>query len=222
MLESINLVYHQVIEALTEGGLKDIFRPRVYWNRLVTPTVMELSTTNLPVEGQLQNAPLQFVEINLEDLKAGKWSFAIPSRGLKAWRNLRRGFRCFAVIEGNTAVGDVWCLVPDKEGKPIYHTDLDMLGISCENGDAYAFDMFIAHDYRGKNLAVPLQRFLQAKIKMEGCKRVYGYYWDDNRPALWMHRMLRFKELPKRRVSRLFFLVRSKETSMDKASNLKV
>ena len=218
MFESIKLIYHQVIEVLAEGGVSDIFRPRVFRNRLATPVVMELSTSNLPLTGHLHSTDYQFVEIKIMDLQAGKWSFAIPSRGLKALRNLKKGFRGFAVTEDSTVVGDVWCLTPHKDGKRIFHPDLEMLGITCEEGDAYAFDMFIAREHRGKNLAVPLQKSLQTVLKMEGCQKVYGYYWNDNLPALWMHRILKFKELPKRRVSRFFFLVKSKGTGSTESS----
>jgi GNAT superfamily N-acetyltransferase len=217
MLESIKLIYHQVIEAFAEGGVRNIFRPRVFWNRLATPVVMELST-NLPLTGHLQNTDFQFVEITMEDLQAGRCSFAIPSRGIKALRNLKRGWCGFAITKDSTVVGDVWCVKPGKDGKRISHSDLKMLGIICEEGDAYAFDMFIAPEFRGKNLAVPLQKSLQATLKMEGCQRVYGNYWNDNLPALWMHRMLKFKELPKRRISRFFFLVKSKDAGSTKLS----
>jgi hypothetical protein len=210
MLELLKLTYHQVTEALAEGGLKSIFSPRVFRNRLATPVAMELSTSNLPQVGNQQSTEFQFTEIKMADLQSGKWSFAVPSRGLKALRNLKKGFRCFAVIKDATVVGDVWCLTPRKDGKSIYHLDLKMLGITCGENDAYAFDMYIAIAYRGKNLAVPLQKSLQAILKSEECARVYGYYWNDNLPALWMHRMLKFKELPKRRVSRFFFLFKSK------------
>ena len=219
MLESIKLVYHQVIEAYTEGGMKAIFRSRVFWNRLATPVVMELSTSDIPPAGHLQSNAIQFVEIKIEDLQTGRWSFAILSRGLKAWRNLKRGFRCFAIMEDSTVVGDVWCLMPHKDGKPISHPDLKMLGIKCEKGEAYAFDAFIDPVYRGKALAVPLQKFLHASIKKDGCQKVYGFYWNDNLPALWMHRMVRYKELPKRCISKFFFLVKSEGTGLPESSN---
>lgn len=218
MLESIKLIYHQVIEASAKGGVRDIFRPRVFRNRVATPVVMELTTSNFPLTDHLKGTSFQFVEIKMKDLQAGRWSFAIPSRGLKALRNLKRGFRDFAIAEDSVVVGDVWCLTPHKVGKPIFHPDLDMLGIICEEMDAYAFDMFIAPVYRGKNLAAPLQKLLQACLKMEGYQKVYGYYWDDNLPALWMHRILRFKELPKRRISRFFFLVKSKDAGSTASS----
>lgn len=209
MLISIKIVVHQAIEALVEDGLKGIFRPRVFWNRRAVPVEMDLLTANYSLAGQLSNPEFQFVEITLDDLQTGKWTFAVPSRGLKAVRNLKRGFRGYAVKKAFTIVGDLWCIAPLKDGKRIHHPDLQMLGIVCGTGDAYAFDMFISPAYRGRNLAVPLQKTLQSVLKMEGCQRVYGYYWEDNLPALWMHRMLKFKELPKRRVSRFFFLLKS-------------
>lgn len=211
MLTSIRIAVHQVLETLAEDGVKDIFRPRVFWNRRAIPVEMNLMTANLPLVGQPNNSEFQFVEITMDDLQARKWTFAVPSRGLKALRNFKRGYRDFAVAKDSTIVGDLWCVVPQKDGNPIFHPDLKMLGIVCGIGDAYAFDMFIPSTYRGKNLAVPLQKALQSTLKMEGCQRVYGYYWEDNLPALWMHRMLKFKELPKRRVSRFFFLLRSRK-----------
>lgn len=211
MLTSIKIAFHQVIETFAEDGVKDIFRPRVYWNRRAVPVEMDLLTANLPLAGQLNNSEFNFFEITMNDLRAGKWTFAVPSRGLKAVRNLKRGYRGFAAAKDLTVVGDLWCVAPRKDGKRIYHPDLRMLDIVCGAGDAYAFDMLIPSTYRGKNLAVPLQKTLQAALKMEGCRRVYGYYWEDNLPALWMHRMLKFKELPKRRVSRFFFLLKSQK-----------
>ena len=82
------------------------------------------------------------------------------------------------------------------------------------NGDPVYMTMFrkpnqsplSKHRFRGKNLAVPLQRNLHITLKSEGYKKLYGYFWNDNIPAMWMHRMLKFKELPRRRVSRIFII----------------
>jgi hypothetical protein len=38
--------------------------------------------------------------------------------------------------------------------------------------------------YRERNLAVPLQKFLPACLKDDGCQKVYGYDWDDSLPTL--------------------------------------
>lgn len=99
-------------------------------------------------------------------------------------------------------------MVPTQDNKPILHPDLDMLGIRAKEKEVYAFDMLIDPSFRGKNLAVPIQRSLQLALKAEGYSLVYGFYWQDNIPAMWMHRSLKFRELPKRWVSRFFFIKR--------------
>ncbi len=213
MLESLKVKYLQTIESVQEGGLKNIFKahPQVYRNRTATPVVMDLSSPNITPPSPPPNTSFHFTEIKLEDLQAGKWTYALPSRAIKSRLNFQAGLRSVAVTEASTVVGDLWCYPLPESGKLVSHPDLNVLsilGITLEKGDVYAFDMVIAPAYRGKSLASPLQRFLQATLKQEGYQKVYGYYWDDNVPALWMHRMLKFKELPKRRISRFFIYMK--------------
>lgn len=212
MLESIQVKFLQMKEAMKDGGLKNVYRAQslVVQNRVATPVVMDLSIAGVTMPTLPQDSPFRFMEIKMDEVEAGKWSFALPSRAMKTRINLKCNLRSFAIVEGSTVIGDVWCFINPKAGKIIAHPalkDLEILDIKLSAGEAYSFDMAIAPPYRGKNLATPLQRYLQASLKAEGCQKVYGYYWDDNIPALWMHRMLKFKELPKRRVSRFFFLM---------------
>jgi GNAT superfamily N-acetyltransferase len=196
------LGYYMAKEASATGELGALFKRQVCRNRLVTPVEMDL-TAPLPEGGLPANSEFRFVELDPGDIRAGKWTFSIRSRGIKALRNIKREMRGFALVREDKIIGDVWCVVP-LSGKPANHPDLTMLGLICKDGEAYAFDMLIDPTYRGKNLAVPFQRNIQRTLKDEGFVKVYGAYYDDNLPALWMHRMLRFKELPKRKVSRFF------------------
>jgi GNAT superfamily N-acetyltransferase len=205
MIENIMLIYHQVWEALAGGGFKDLVRKRVYWKRAATPVVMELST-HTSTGDLLQGSGYRFIELRSAEVRSGEWSFALPSRRFKALHYLRKGFRGFGLAQGGVVVGDIWCAT-SSEGRPtVIHPDLDILGIGCGRGEAYAFDMLIHPAHRGKNLAGPIQRALQSTLRVEGLNKVYGFYWDDNIPALWMHRMLKFTELPRRQVSRFFFV----------------
>jgi len=217
MFEWVLRTYYQIPEALAEGGLSNVIRKRVFWQRMAIPVEMDLST--LPPFGDLEGSDYQIDELKLEGLRAGKWSFTEPSRRFKAPGNLTKGWRGFVLVKGSTVVGDIWCITPREGGNSVTHPDLDMLGISCGEREAYAFDMFIDSAYRGKNLAIPLQRSLHSTLKIEGYEKVYGFYWDDNVPALWMHRMLKFKELPKRRVSRFFFLQTTQPLCQSKDSS---
>ncbi len=174
-------------------------------NRIATPAKMD-SLADISSNRFASRSSISILELKIEDLLAGKWSFAVRSRYFKALRNLRKGWRSFALIEGATVVGDVWCDTVCGPENIVAHPDLKMLGINCKEREVYAFDMLIASHYRGKNFAVPLQRFLHSSLKNEEFRKVYGFYWNDNLPALWMHRMLKYKELPKRNLSRFFFL----------------
>lgn len=204
MLENIKFALQVIREAIINGRLSDLLRQQIFRKRVATPAEMDLST--IPSDGYTHlDSGYRFLELKQNELYKGIWSFAVPSRRAKALRNLNRGMRGFALVKDSTVIGDLWCVAPIEKGRPVTHPDLDMLGIRCGEGEAYAQDMLIDPQYRGKNLCVAIQRSLQLTLKKEGWGKVYGYYWDDNIPAMWMHRMLKYKELPKRQVSRFFF-----------------
>ena len=189
-------------EAISDGRFLSALREQVFRARIATPTVRDIA--QLDVDEQALEADYEFFELKADDLVGGEWTFAVPSRRIKASRYLEKGVRGFAVARGSVILGDVWCLVVDGTNQSICRADLDMLGIQCEPGDVYGMDMFIAPEWRGKNLAIPLQLYFQSVLTAEGCEKVYGYFWDDNLPAIWMHRKLEYRELPKRKVSKFF------------------
>lgn len=210
MFESLKLAVRLAREAIAEGKLREVFRQQVFQNRIITPVEMDLLLLDSQKD-PLEGTGCALVELNLADIQAGTITFAVPSRKAKAFRNLKRGMRGFALVKDSIVVGDLWCVAPLDKKKQVVHSDLTMLKIKCAEGDAYAQDMLIDPQYRGKNLAVPLQRALQLTLKKEGWKKVYGAYYDDNIPAMWMHKMLKFKELPKLRVSRFFSYIKSEK-----------
>ena len=212
MLENINLTFHMFWEALTEGRFLELLRQYIFLDRTAIPAEMDL--IKIQFDKNSLEAEFQFLELRMDELDSKKWKFAVPSRRIKAYRNLRKGFRGFAVAQNSTIIGDVWCVVTDGTGCVVKHPDLEMLGIECEHGDAYGFDMVIAPDYRGKKLAGPLQRYFQRTLKLEGFTKLYGFYWEDNLPAMGMHQSLNYRELPKRRVSRIFWYKRFDHVSL--------
>jgi hypothetical protein len=203
MFESAALTVQLVREAFLYGQFRDLLRTRIHLHRMATPVEMDLTTFTPP--RNIVPANFQFVELLPDELRNGKWSFVVQSRYVRALRNVNRGLRIFALVKDSEVVGDMWAITP----VPATHPDMDLLGINCKDREAYTFDMLIAPAYRGMNLAVPLQRSLHAQLKAEGYRKVYGYYWDENLPARWMHRLLKFKELPKRDISRFFFFTKS-------------
>jgi GNAT superfamily N-acetyltransferase len=208
MLEHFNMIFHMLWESLTKGKLLEILQDQLWNRRVAVPVEMDLTKLSPQTDLFKGLEDSHFTELKLETLQRSDWSFTLPSRRYKAIRNLKRGLRGFALIKGSKVVGDMWCMVQTEDHKPVCHPELDMLGIHAKEKEAYAFDMLIDPSFRGKNLAVPIQRSLQLVLKAEGYAVVYGFYWQDNIPAMWMHRSLKFGELPKRWVSRFFFIKR--------------
>lgn len=208
MLEHLNMIFHMIWESLAQGKLMDILQDQIWNRRVAVPVEMDLIKLS-PVTDLFKGLEdSRFTELKLEDLQQNDLNFVEPSRRYKAIRNLKRGLRGFSLIKDSKVVGDMWCIAPTEANKPVRHPDLEMLGIHAKENEVYAFDMLIDPSFRGKNLAVPIQRALQLALKAEGYTRFYGFYWQDNIPAMWMHRSLKFKELPKRWVSRFFAIKR--------------
>ena len=203
MFDYIKLAFYMFCDYRAEGNLSELFRRVIFRNRIAIPT--EIDLTKYQFDKINVDEKFQLIELIMDELNSKKWEFAIPCRRIKALRNLKRGQRGFAVTTGSVVIGDNWIVVPDDTRNVIKHPDLEMLGIECDHGEVYGLDMLIAPDYRGKKLAVPLQLYSLKTLKLEGYNKIYGYYWEDNIPAMRFHRRLKYRELPKRRVSQFFF-----------------
>jgi len=219
MINEMRTIFYRIREELSRGNLWNFFHTQVFINRIATPVEMALTSSPTSTSYR-QDSEYNYIELKYSDLSTNIFQYANHSRRYKALQNFKKGWRCISVCIDSMVVGDVWCS-PFREGYA-YHRppDLKMLGIQCVAGEAYAFDMLIDPAYRGKNLAVPLHRYLHLTLKNEGYRKVYGYYWDDNIPAMWMHRMIKFHELPKRRVSRFFLLIHARDLGNNGATFL--
>jgi hypothetical protein len=222
MFENLRLALKLVADAIKNRQLSKIFQQQVFYKRVAIPGYFDLTQLEISKD-PLSGLDFRFVELKREDIEAGKWTFLASQRRLTALRHFKQGLRGFGLVDAEAVVvGDVWCLTPGKEKKPIQHPDLRMLEINCTAQDAYALDIFLPLSQRGKNLAVPVHRSLELLLKCEGCRRLYAYYWQDNIPSRWMHLMLKFNELPKIPVSRFFFIKTTHTVSSKGAPLLRI
>lgn len=208
MLENWFYALSVLAESMHNGNLAENLRQQVFFNRILIPAFLDLTALHLPHDPLLALGYC-LVELSPGDLRNGQWNFAIKTRRLRALRNLKRGMRGFGLLAGNTVIGDIWCVAPPNQQTPVRHPDLEMLGIKCAMQEMYSTDMFIAPAYRGKKLSVPFHRAFELRLKKEGWKRDYVGYYADNLPAVRMHRALGCIELPRRRVVRVFRVVKS-------------
>lgn len=206
MFENMKYTLSLVSDAIKKRDFSTLFHQQVFYKRVAIPGYFDLARLEISKD-PLFGLAHRFIELTREDIEAGKWIFLAAQRRLTALRHFKQGLRGFALVDNqNIVIGDVWCLTPGKEKKPIQHPDLSMLDIQCAAQDAYALDIFLPPSHRGKNLAAPVHRSLELTLKQEGLQRLYAYYWEDNIPSRWMHLMLKFNELPKLLVSRFFFI----------------
>lgn len=209
MLENLFYAFAVLAESIHHGNLAENLRQQVFFDRILIPAFLDLTALNLS-QDPLLALGYCLVELTPGDIRGLKWNFLVETRRFRALRNLKRGLRGFALVEGNTVIGDIWCVAPPHQQTPVWHPDLEMLGIDCAMQEMYSTDMFIAPAYRGKKLSVPFHRAFELRLNKEGWKRDYVGYYADNLPAVRMHRTLGCIELPRRRVARFFRFVKSK------------
>lgn len=136
-----------------------------------------------------------FMEILKDSPGKGSLVYPLKSRRLKMLRNLDKRYQGFAILNGNEVVGDLWCCTPQTGLREMNHPDLAWLGLRLHEKEAYLFDLYVKPEERGKGLVnLFLWKTLNA-LKDRGVTKVYGYYLTDNLPALWVHRMMGYKEL---------------------------
>ncbi|PWH11911.1 MAG: hypothetical protein DDG60_15765 [Anaerolineae bacterium] len=201
MFETLRFAFSLLGEALAEGSLFPLIRQQVFYQRVAIPVVIDLTRLSFS-QDPLAGSEYQCVRLQQQAILTGQQVFDRPVRRFDALRHLKQGLLGFGLSNSSGILfGDMWCALPNN---PVACQDLSMLGLSCEADALYALDMFLAPAYRGHNLAVRLHRSVELALQQEGWRKLYAYYWEDNRPSRWMHLMLKCTELEKKRISRFF------------------
>jgi hypothetical protein len=183
--------------------LLNLWREQVFRDKVVIPVYVDL-TTLADRKDPFQDTEYEFQELTLADLRSRKLTFLTTGRYFRALHRIKRGVRGFALTKGCEIVGDIWCSAPRDRNASNCNHDFERLGIPFTGDDAIAADMHIEPAYRGKKLAIPLHLALELILKREGRRRLYSFYYEDNRLAKPMHWILKVKELPKFHESRFF------------------
>lgn len=119
---------------------------------------------------------------------------------VKARRYFRNGFRGVAAQRDDHVVGSVWSVTRSDSRLRWVHDDLRRLRIRLADDEAYMFDMYIEPEHRGVALSTALFRAAFRSLRARGVAKVKGYYVVDNLPALWMHRVMAYREVGRVRV----------------------
>ncbi len=205
MVNYIKMRLYHIAETIRFNGIAYLWHEIVYRKReaiLVEKDLFAVQTS----ENAFRRAGVRIEEITRSAIANYSLQFPVKNRFLKAVHYLDKGSRGFALVNGNEVNGDIWyTAVPTAENGAI-HPDVTWLGIRCKDKYAYMFDMYLNPVKRGGASAAMLQLGALYELKKKGFNRAFGYYWSNNIPALWVHRMLKWNECSRIKASRFFFI----------------
>ncbi|MEI6516278.1 MAG: GNAT family N-acetyltransferase [bacterium] len=197
----------QVVEILREKDRLRRVSQCFYWCGEMVPVERDLSSVS-PVDALLRKLNAELIRLSPDNYRDYHLTYPIRSRRYKALRYLSKGYHSFTLIRDNEVLGDVWHARVGATRAELTHRDFNVLGISPGEKDVYLFDMFIDPNRRGQSLALPLLGGALYGLGQAGCAKGYGFFKADNIPALWVHRMLKYKELPRVRIERILGVTR--------------
>jgi hypothetical protein len=203
MYELIQLRLYQFLESLKSGKVFDILKQGAFCTEEVVPVKKSLSGLKR-MTCQPEDSHLNF-EVLTSRSALNDLTFAFKSREARAKVYLKKGYEGLTLLRDKAVVGEIW-LSPGPSGSPgNVHPMAGLLGMEIAPDEAYMFDMFVSSPERGKSITTCFLNCALKELKERGYKNVYGFFAVDNKPALWIHRILGYEELPHCFITRRFF-----------------
>ncbi len=201
----------QFAEHVRYDGFAKTFGRAFFVNRTAVPVVKSLETAE-DVSEQLVSNGMRFLELNRGNVGRPDLKCRLMNRQMKITRNIGAGYGAFAVAAGSVIAGELFFTLSDPRNPP-EHEDIDLLFLHPGPGDVYMFDMSVDPQQRGGNVACLLMSAALYRFRETGFRNAYGYFDLHNIPALWVHRQLKFTELGRVSMSRLFLRRSSRRLS---------
>lgn len=194
----------QTSESIKNNGFSSFLREIFYVNRVAIVVEKNLPDFEISKE-QSKQSLVELIELRQDILSKKDFYYPVKSRYLKAIHYLKKGYGGYAIVKGKNIIGDIWFFSPNSNDTTSCHSDCQRLGLHCTEDQVYTFDMFLNPNERGNNFASFLQAKALKSLREKGFTKAYGYYWGDNIPALWVHRLGKWKEIKRLKVNRFIF-----------------
>ena len=200
MFQYIKMRFFHVMEFINNKNFLSIWTEIVYFRR--TCILLEKDLKNFALNNvYVQHADLTMIEINPTTFSENKFIHQSKVRYMKALRYLKKGYSGYGIVRDNEVIGDIWCFTCNKP--PEIHPDVVFFNIKCAPNECYLFDMYMSPLERGnRNIATYLERVVLRNLSKKGYEKAYGYVWADNVPALWVHRIIKWKEKRRLKINR--------------------
>ncbi len=185
----------QIMELYELHGIGSLFHEFFYRKQCAIAVVKDLRS----VEDYKGKTPpdVRVVDVTSAMEKDILGKYSVKHRNLKCDFYLENGYKAVAVTRADHVVGDIWYATNTGSSPKPIHPDMEWLNLVARQKDVYMFDMFLDPKERGNGLAAYLQHNALLLLKKKGFEKAYGYFLADNIPALWVHRILKWKEIKK-------------------------
>lgn len=203
MYKQIKIRLYLLKELWTSGEFLSALRHKVFSSAEAVPVRKDLSDLK-PVKTPVEHTNLELIEITPDNYKNHAFHFTHKSRETRVNVYLKKGYRCFGLSKEGQIIGHIWYVTNTSANDKTINSTLKKFTIKLENDDVYLFDMFMTSDERGKALTTYFLSRVLEELRDRGYKNAYGFYYMGNIPALWVHRILGYKELPHYSIKKYF------------------
>jgi GNAT superfamily N-acetyltransferase len=201
MISSLRYRYFQFVEHWEEYGFLSACRIICYRYEEVVPTEKPLDNLR-PVPGR-KDDNLHILDLDQENFTSQVLEFPRRSRRERAKNYFRRGYRMLALVRQGKVIGDLWYVTRATARTPQIHPHLRWFGIDLAEDEVYLFDMYIDPRERGGGVATFFLGSVLHMMHDRGLRKSYGCYAAEHVQALWLHRLIGFRELPHCEVRRI-------------------
>ncbi|HTP67170.1 MAG TPA: hypothetical protein VMJ66_17395 [Geobacteraceae bacterium] len=196
MIRLLRIKYYQFTEQWQKDGFFPACKYSLYRCEEAVPVEKDLSTLDA-LKPPPDSDDCSLAELDGQSSCSVPFHYLLRSRKEKTVLNFQKGYCTFVLVKNNQAIADVWCTAGTTKPGGTTHPDLKRFAITLNPGECYLFDMFLSLTDRRKGMATFFVNSVLHALKNKGFKKVYGYFDAKNIPALWVHRLLGYKEMPR-------------------------
>ena len=198
---------YQFLEHQREAGFRAALSKSLVREEEAVPVVKPLSALK-PLARDLTEEGFRIAHLDGPADFDPHLRYPLRSRRERARLFLDRGYRSILLVDGDRVLGDVWFADPRYSRVDGAHPHARWFGFDLTHA-AYMFDMHVDTSKRSQGLSTLFWATTLHRMKDRGYDRVYGYFDADNTPALWVHRLLGYEELPRFRIQRYVLFERA-------------
>lgn len=204
MLKRVNISLIHFLESYQMNGLLPTFREICYFKRGLIILENDLSSLK-PSTRSVSDLNMKFMELSSLNFHQLHLKYPFKSRYLKALDNLNNGYKSFVALKDDEIVADLWYTTAIGSRQSFIHHDLKWLGIKLGETDAYGWDMYVKKENRNNSLALYFMGQALRALKEKGIMKIYGFVFEDNSPASFLYKILRFRESKRIKANRFIF-----------------